>query len=165
MHEVAQRPSKRQSLEVDFFLLNGFESYYKFTWDKSDKKGVTQEKHRRAKRAEPQPGEMSPGYATLSPLDTTSRLASLADLFFAHAEPGPRLTPNRPYGCQSQELRLDLTIKYFFVNLHVHVPGNASIRTCTATFLVCDFSISDLGFLVSSRSFPLGHIASFSSSR
>ena len=41
MHEVAQRPSKRQSLEVDFFLLNGFESHYKFTWDKSDKKGVT----------------------------------------------------------------------------------------------------------------------------
>ena len=85
--------------------------------------------------------------------------------FSPNAEPGPRLTPNRPYGCQSRELRLDLTIKYFLVNLHVHVPGNASIRTCTATFLVCDFSISDLGFLVSSRSFPLGHIASFSSSR
>ena len=85
--------------------------------------------------------------------------------FSPNAEPGPRLTPNRPYECQSRELRLDLTIKYFLVNLHVHVPGNASIRTCTATFLVCDFSISDLGFLVSSRSFPLGHIASFSSSR
>ena len=85
--------------------------------------------------------------------------------FSPNAEPGPRLTPNRPYEYQSQELRLDLTVKYFFVNLHVHVPGNASIRTCTATFLVCDFSISDLGFLVSSRSFPLGHIASFSSSR
>ena len=85
--------------------------------------------------------------------------------FSPNAEPGPRLTPNRPCGCQSQELRLDLTVKYFFVNLHVHVPGNASIRACTATFLVCDFSISDLGFLDSSRSFPLGHIASFSSSR
>ena len=85
--------------------------------------------------------------------------------FPPNAEPGPRLTPNRPYGYQPQELRLDLTVKYFFVNLHVHVPGNASIRTCTATFLVCDFSISDLGFLFSSRSFPLGHIASFSSSR
>ena len=125
-------------------------------------------------KLEPWPGEMSPGYATLSPLQTTSQLASLADLFFfrprqffspfsPNAEPGPRLTPNRPYGCLSQKLRLDLTIKYFFVNLHV--PGNASIRTCTATFLVCDFSISDLGFLDSSRSFPLGHIASFSLSR
>ena len=85
--------------------------------------------------------------------------------FSPNAEPGPRLTPNRPYGYQSQELRLDLTINYFFLYLHVHVPGNASIRTCAATFLVCDFSISDLGFLVSSRSFPLGHIASFSLSR
>ena len=175
MHEVAQRTSKRQSLQVDFFCLNGFESYYKFTRDKNDEKGVTQEKYRRAKRAERWPGEMSQGYATFSPLQTTSRLASLVDQFFSptpifspfspNAEPGPRLTPNRPYGCQSRELRLDLTIKYFLVNLHVHVPGNASIRTCTATFLVCDFSISDLGFLDSSRSFPLGHIASFSSSR
>ena len=85
--------------------------------------------------------------------------------FSPNVEPGPRLTPNRPYGYQSQELRLDLTINYFFLYLHVHVPGNASIRACTATFLVCDFSISDLGFLVSSRSFPLGHIASFNSSR
>ena len=40
MHEVAQRPSERRSLEVDFFRLNGFESY-KFTRDKNDKKGVT----------------------------------------------------------------------------------------------------------------------------
>ena len=80
----------------------------------------------------------------------------------------PRVLSYPPWnevGYQSQELRLDLTVKYFFVNLHVHVPGNASIRACAATFLVCDFSISDLGFLVSSRSFPLGHIASFSLSR
>ena len=41
MHEVAQRPSERRSLEVDFFRLNGFESYYKFTRDKNDEKGVT----------------------------------------------------------------------------------------------------------------------------
>ena len=34
MHEVAQRPSERQSLEVDLFRLNGFESYYKFTREK-----------------------------------------------------------------------------------------------------------------------------------
>ena len=137
---------------------------------------------------------MSQGYATLSPLQTTSRLASLADLFFsptpiffsffpqrrawsqANTKPSlwvpinlvPRVLSYPPWnevGYQSQELRLDLTVKYFFVNLHVHVPGNASIRACTATFLVCDFSISDLGFLVSSRSFPLGHIASFSLSR
>ena len=31
MHEVAQRPTERRSLEVDFFRLNVFESYYKFT--------------------------------------------------------------------------------------------------------------------------------------
>ena len=41
MHEVAQLPNKRQSLEVNFFRLNGFESYYKFTRDKNDEKGVT----------------------------------------------------------------------------------------------------------------------------
>ena len=41
MHDVAQRPSERRSLEVDFFRLNGFESYYKFTRDKNDEKGVT----------------------------------------------------------------------------------------------------------------------------
>ena len=41
MHEVAQLPSERRSLEVDFFRLNGFESYYKFTRDKNDEKGVT----------------------------------------------------------------------------------------------------------------------------
>ena len=37
MHEVAQRPSERRSLEVDFFRLNEFESYYKFT---RGKKGI-----------------------------------------------------------------------------------------------------------------------------
>ena len=41
MHEVAQRPSERRSLEVDFFRLNGFESYYKFTRDKNDENWVT----------------------------------------------------------------------------------------------------------------------------
>ena len=30
MHEVAERPGEQQGLEVDFFHLNGFESY-KFT--------------------------------------------------------------------------------------------------------------------------------------
>ena len=30
MHDVAQRPSERRSLEVDVFRLNGFEWYYKF---------------------------------------------------------------------------------------------------------------------------------------
>ena len=34
MHEIAQRPSERQSLEVDLFCLNGFESYDKFTHEK-----------------------------------------------------------------------------------------------------------------------------------
>ena len=34
MHEVAQRPSERRSLEVDLFRLHGFESYYKFTGKK-----------------------------------------------------------------------------------------------------------------------------------
>ena len=34
MHEVAQRPSERRSLEVDLFRLSGFESYYKFTREK-----------------------------------------------------------------------------------------------------------------------------------
>ena len=33
MHEVVVRPSKQRSLEVDFFRLNGFESY-KFTREK-----------------------------------------------------------------------------------------------------------------------------------
>ena len=30
MHEVAQRPSERRTLEVNLFPPNGFESYYKF---------------------------------------------------------------------------------------------------------------------------------------
>ena len=34
MHEVAQRPSERRSLEVDLFRQRGFESYYKFTREK-----------------------------------------------------------------------------------------------------------------------------------
>ena len=34
MHEVAQRPGERRSLEVDLFRLSGFESYYKFTREK-----------------------------------------------------------------------------------------------------------------------------------
>ena len=38
MHEVLQRPSEQQSLEVDLFQLNGFESYYKFY---VGKKGLT----------------------------------------------------------------------------------------------------------------------------
>ena len=35
MHEVAQRPSERRSLEVNLFRLNGFKSHYKFTREKS----------------------------------------------------------------------------------------------------------------------------------
>ena len=35
MHEVAERPGEQQSLKVDFFHLNGFESY-KFTRGKKD---------------------------------------------------------------------------------------------------------------------------------
>ena len=31
MHEVAQRPGYRRSLEIDLFLQNGLESHYKFT--------------------------------------------------------------------------------------------------------------------------------------
>ena len=31
MHEVAQQPSERRSLEVDLFRVKGFESFYKFT--------------------------------------------------------------------------------------------------------------------------------------
>ena len=38
MHEVAQRPSERRSLEVDLFRVNGFESFYKFTREKKKKK-------------------------------------------------------------------------------------------------------------------------------
>ena len=38
---------------------------------------------KRGSHRERWPGEMSQGYATLSPLQTTSRLASLADLFFS----------------------------------------------------------------------------------
>ena len=36
MHEVLQWPSERQSLEVDLFRRNGFESYCKFTLEKKD---------------------------------------------------------------------------------------------------------------------------------
>ena len=36
MHEVAQRPSERRSLEVNLFRLNGFKSHYKFTRETND---------------------------------------------------------------------------------------------------------------------------------
>ena len=36
MHEVLKRPSEQQSLEVDLFCLNGFESYCKFKLEKKD---------------------------------------------------------------------------------------------------------------------------------
>ena len=36
MHEVMQPLSERQSLEVDLFHLNGFESNYKFTPEKNN---------------------------------------------------------------------------------------------------------------------------------
>ena len=36
MHEVAQRPSERESLEVDLLPLNGFDSNFKFTREDND---------------------------------------------------------------------------------------------------------------------------------
>ena len=38
MHEVAQRPSQRRSLEVDSLRVNGFESFYKFTRETKKKR-------------------------------------------------------------------------------------------------------------------------------
>ena len=34
LYDIAQRLSERRSLEVDLLRLNGFQSYYKFTWEK-----------------------------------------------------------------------------------------------------------------------------------
>ena len=56
-----------------------------------------------------------------SPDDLSARFAhrfffsptSIFSPFSPNGESGPRLTPNRRYGYQSQELRLDLTINYF----------------------------------------------------
>ena len=36
LQEIAQRPSELRSLEVDFFGLNGFQSYYQFRREKND---------------------------------------------------------------------------------------------------------------------------------
>ena len=43
-YDVAQRLSERRSLEVDLLRLNGFGSYYKFTWEKNDCQMLCQER-------------------------------------------------------------------------------------------------------------------------
>ena len=45
MHEIAQRPSERGSLDVDLFPLNGFDSYYKFTRENDDWQMLCREWH------------------------------------------------------------------------------------------------------------------------